>query len=121
MAKYDKLSDLIKKRFTKKTALRMLTKTKQGRIALVVLGATGVHKLTTKEKKKVEKHPLDKTLFKQPVASKLEKLSKYAKKYEGKGWKNFILDLKANVKDKKSIGGETVIMKSGGGYIDDLI
>ena len=23
--------------------------------------------------------------------------------------------------DKKSIGGETVVMKSGGGYIDDLL
>ena len=29
--------------------------------------------------------------------------------------------LKKKTIDKKSIGGETVVMKSGGGYIDDLL
>ena len=128
MTKYEKLSDLIKKRFTKKTALRMLTKTKAGRIASVVLVASGIHEATKTKKKKI----------KEPLSSKLKKLSEYTAKYEGKGWKNFIKEgwkkgkkefgvdketlLKKKKKvTKKSIGGETVVMKSGGGYIDDLI
>ena len=35
--------------------------------------------------------------------------------------KEFGVDKKTLLKNKKSIGGETVIMKSGGGYIDDLL
>ena len=127
MTKYEKLSDLMKKRFTKKTALRMLTKTKAGRIASIVLVASGIHEATKTKKKKT----------KEPLSSKLKKLSEYTAKYEGKGWKNFIKEewkkgkkefgvdketlLKKKKVDKKSIGGETVIMKSGGGYIDDLL
>ena len=123
MTKYEKLSDLMKKRFTKKTALRMLTKTKAGRIASIVLVASGIHEATKTRKKKT----------KEPLSSKLKKLSEYTAKYEGKGWKNFIkeewkkgkkewgVDKKTLLKNKKSIGGETVIMKSGGGYIDDLL
>ena len=127
MTKYEKLSDLIKKRFTKKTALRMLTKTKAGRIASIVLVASGIHEATKTKKKKT----------KEPLSSKLKKLSEYTAKYEGKGWKNFIKEewkkgkkewgidketlLKKKKVDKKSIGGETVVMKSGGGYIDDLL
>ena len=123
MTKYEKLSDLMKKRFTKKTALRMLTKTKAGRIASIVLVASGIHEATKTKKKKT----------KEPLSSKLKKLSEYTAKYEGKGWKNFIkegwkkgkkefgVDKKTLLKNKKSIGGETVVMKSGGGYIDDLL
>ena len=123
MTKYEKLSDLMKKRFTKKTALRMLTKTKAGRIASIVLVASGIHEATKTRKKKT----------KEPLSSKLKKLSEYTAKYEGKGWKNFIkeewkkgkkefgVDKKTLLKNKKSIGGETVVMKSGGGYIDDLL
>ena len=127
MTKYEKLSDLMKKRFTKKTALRMLTKTKAGRIASIVLVASGIHEATKTKKKKT----------KEPLSSKLKKLSEYTAKYEGKGWKNFIKEewkkgkkewgvdketlLKKKKVDKKSIGGETVVMKSGGGYIDDLL
>jgi len=127
MTKYEKLSDLMKKRFTKKTALRMLTKTKAGRIASIVLVASGIHEATKTKKKKT----------KEPLSLRLKKLSEYTAKYEGKGWKNFIKEewkkgkkewgidketlLKKKKVDKKSIGGETVIMKSGGGYIDDLL
>ena len=123
MTKYEKLSDLMKKRFTKKTALRMLTKTKAGRIASIVLVASGIHEATKTRKKKT----------KEPLSSKLKKLSEYTAKYEGKGWKNFIkegwkkgkkefgVDKKTLLKNKKSIGGETVVMKSGGGYINDLL
>ena len=123
MTKYEKLSDLIKKRFTKKTALRMLTKTKAGRIASIVLVASGIHEATKTKKKKT----------KEPLSLRLKKLSEYTAKYEGKGWKNFIkeewkkgkkefgVDKKTLLKNKKSIGGETVVMKSGGGYIDDLL
>jgi hypothetical protein len=127
MTKYEKLSDLMKKRFTKKTALRMLTKTKAGRIASIVLVASGIHEATKTKKKKT----------KEPLSLRLKKLSEYTAKYEGKGWKNFIKEewkkgkkewgvdketlLKKKKVDKKSIGGETVVMKSGGGYIDDLL
>jgi hypothetical protein len=123
MTKYEKLSDLMKKRFTKKTALRMLTKTKAGRIASIVLVASGIHEATKTKKKKT----------KEPLSLRLKKLSEYTAKYEGKGWKNFIkeewkkgkkefgVDKETLLKNKKSIGGETVIMKSGGGYIDDLL
>ena len=127
MTKYEKLSDLMKKRFTKKTALRMLTKTKAGRIASIVLVASGIHEATKTKKRKT----------KEPLSLRLKKLSEYTAKYEGKGWKNFIKEgwkkgkkefgvdketlLKKKKVDKKSIGGETVIMKSGGGYIDDLL
>ena len=123
MTKYEKLSDLMKKRFTKKTALRMLTKTKAGRIASIVLVASGIHEATKTKKKKI----------KEPLSLRLKKLSEYTAKYEGKGWKNFIkeewkkgkkewgVDKKTLLKNKKSIGGETVVMKSGGGYIDDLL
>ena len=38
-----------------------------------------------------------------------------------KGKKEFGVDKKTLLKNKKSIGGETVVMKSGGGYIDDLL
>ena len=121
MTKYEKLSDLMKKKFTGKTAMRMLTKTKAGRIASVVLVASGIHEATKKKK------------IKEPLSLRLKKLSEYTAKYEGKGWKNFIkeewkkgkkefgVDKKTLLKNKKSIGGETVVMKSGGGYIDDLL
>ena len=56
MTKYEKLSDLMKKRFTKKTALRMLTKTKAGRIASIVLVASGIHEATKTKKKKRNVH-----------------------------------------------------------------
>ena len=111
-----KLSDLMKKKFTGKTAMRMLTKTKAGRIASVVLVASGIHEATKKKK------------IKEPLSSKLKKLSAYTAKYEGKGWKNFIKGQKdeikkevkkglkdwLNVKDKtkvqkKSTGGEIII------------
>ena len=118
MTKYEKLSDLMKKKFTGKTAMRMLTKTKAGRIASVVLVASGIHEATKTKKKKI----------KEPLSSKLKKLSAYTAKYEGKGWKNFIKGQKdeikkevkkglkdwLNVKDKtkvqkKSTGGEIII------------
>ena len=123
MTKYEKLSDLMKKKFTGKTAMRMLTKTKAGRIASIVLVASGIHEATKTKKKKI----------KEPLSLRLKKLSEYTAKYEGKGWKNFIkeewkkgkkewgVDKETLLKNKKSIGGETVIMKSGGGYIDDLL
>ena len=108
----------MKKKFTGKTAMRMLTKTKAGRIASVVLVASGIHEATKTKKKKI----------KEPLSSKLKKLSAYTAKYEGKGWKNFIKGQKdeikkevkkglkdwLNVKDKtkvqkKSTGGEIII------------
>ena len=113
-----KLSDLMQKKFTGKTAMRMLTKTKAGRIASVVLVASGIHEATKTKKKKT----------KEPLSLRLKKLSEYTAKYEGKGWKNFIKGQKdeikkevkkglkdwLNVKDKtklqkKSTGGEIII------------
>ena len=41
--------------------------------------------------------------------------------YEAGKRKLFTKDKKKKKIDKKSIGGETVVMKSGGGYIDDLL
>ena len=41
--------------------------------------------------------------------------------YEAGKRKLFTKDKKKKKVDKKSIGGETVVMKSGGGYIDDLL
>jgi hypothetical protein len=41
--------------------------------------------------------------------------------YEAGKRKLFTKDKKKKTIDKKSIGGETVVMKSGGGYIDDLL
>jgi hypothetical protein len=41
--------------------------------------------------------------------------------YEAGKRKLFTKDKKKKKVDKKSIGGETVIMKSGGGYIDNLL
>jgi len=89
--------------------------------------ASGIHEATKTKKKKT----------KEPLSLRLKKLSEYTAKYEGKGWKNFIKEewkkgkkewgvdketlLKKKKVDKKSIGGETVVMKSGGGYIDDLL
>jgi len=113
-----KLSDLMQKKFTGKTAMRMLTKTKAGRIASIVLVASGIHEATKTKKKKT----------KEPLSLRLKKLSEYTAKYEGKGWKNFIKGQKdeikkevkkglkdwLNVKDKtkvqkKSTGGEIII------------
>ena len=41
--------------------------------------------------------------------------------YEAGKKKLFTKDKKKKKIDKKSIGGETVVMKSGGGYIDELL
>ena len=41
--------------------------------------------------------------------------------YEAGKRKLFTKDKKKKKIDKKSIGGETVVMKSGGGYIDNLL
>ena len=41
--------------------------------------------------------------------------------YEAGKRKLFTKDKKKKTIDKKSIGGETVVMKSGGGYIDELL
>ena len=102
-------------------------------LTLVVAQEPAKNEKTGKDSTKTKKKKT-----KEPLSSKLKKLSEYTAKYEGKGWKNFIKEgwkkgkkefgvdketlLKKKKKvTKKSIGGETVVMKSGGGYIDDLL
>ena len=100
---------------------RVFTRTVPGRI-LLVGSAIGVgSNVYTSIKKDIKK--LKKALKSEEYKGKnLKEIIKHdVKKLWEKGKKEWGVDQKTLLKNKKSIGGETVVMKSGGGYIDNLL